>query len=101
MNKTTNPDLIAAKTRDVNAAADLKELKLAILRKEYVKVSDVEKRQADAFSRVKARLLALPVRATPQLAGQILDQKKVNDILTSYVIEALNELADKGDYTHD
>lgn len=97
MNQTTNEDLIAAKCRDTNAAADLKELKLAILRKEYVKASDVEKLNADAISRVKAKLLALPSRLTPQLSGQALTAQAVNGILTAVINEALSELASEGD----
>lgn len=93
MNQTTNADLIAAKVRDVNAAADLKELKLAILHGEYIKASDVEKMHADAVNRVKTKLLALPSKLTPQLSGQDLESKAVNAILTEAVNEALNELA--------
>ena len=95
MNQTTNADLIAAKVRDVNAAADLKELKLAILHGEYVKASDVEKHNADAVNRVKTKLLALPSKLAPQLSGQVLDKQAVNKILTEAVNEALNELANE------
>ena len=93
MNQTTNEDLIAAKVRDTNASAALKERKLAILKGEYLKASDVEKAHADAVNRVKTKLLALPSRLTPQLSGQVLDAKRVNEILTEAVNEALNELA--------
>lgn len=93
MNQTTNEDLIAAKVRDTNASAALKERKLAILKGEYIKASDVEKHNADAVNRVKTKLLALPSRLTPQLAGQTLEAAKVNEILTLAVNEALNELA--------
>ena len=93
MNQTTNEDLIAAKVRDTNASAALKERKLAILQGEYIKASEVEKHNADAVNRVKTKLLALPSRLTPQLAGQTLEAAKVNEMLTLAVNEALNELA--------
>lgn len=93
MNQTTNEDLIAAKIRDTNASAALKERKLAILQGEYIKASDVEKHNADAVNRVKTKLLALPSKLTPQLSGQALEAENVNQILTLAVNEALNELA--------
>ena len=93
MNQTTNEDLIAAKVRDTNASAALKERKLAILKGEYIKASEVEKHNADAVNRVKTKLLALPSKLSPRLSGQVLDKQAVNEILTDAVNEALNELA--------
>ena len=83
-NNTQNEGLIAAKTRDTTAAAKLKEMKLAILKKEYVKLEDV--------SRVKAKLLALPARLSPQLAG-LTTTAEVSAVLAGAVNEALSELA--------
>ena len=93
MNKTTDQDLIAAKTRDVNAAADLKELKLRILRGEYIRASDVEKKQADEISRVRTKLLAVPSKLARRLSGQAFTAQEVNDVLTEAMNEALNELS--------
>ena len=90
-NNTQNEGLIAAKTRDTTAAAKLKEMKLAILKKEYVKLEDVNKRWNDQAGRIKAKLLALPARLTPQLFEK--SKLDINIILTGVVNEVLNELA--------
>ena len=91
-NNTQNQDLIAAKTRDTTAAAKLKEMKHAILKKEYVKLEDVNRRWNDQAARIKAKLLGLPARLTAQLSG-INSKQEINTILTGAVNEALNELA--------
>lgn len=103
-NNTQNTDLIEAKVRDTTAAAKLKEMKLAILKKEYVKLEEVNKRWNDQASRVKAKLLGLPARLSPQLAALGMNEgghtvnrsviiDAVNSVLTGAVNEALNELA--------
>ena len=90
-NNTTNEDLIAAKVRDTTAAAKLKEMKLAILKKEYVKLEDVNKRWEEQAARIKAKLLGLPARLTTQLFEK--SRLDINIILTGVVNEVLNELA--------
>ena len=91
-NNTQNEDLIAAKVRDTTAAAKLKEMKLAILKEEYVKLEDVNKRWNEQAGRVKAKLLALPARLSPQLAG-LNTTAEVSAVLAGAVNEALSELA--------
>lgn len=95
-NNTQNEDLIAAKTRDTTAAAKLKEMKLSILKKEYVKLEDVNKRWAEQAARIKAKLLALPARLTPQLAGMS-DKAEINQLLTLMMNETLTEIANDFD----
>jgi phage terminase Nu1 subunit (DNA packaging protein) len=56
--------------RDRAAAADLKELKLAIQRGELVAIADVEKQMGDLAASTKARLLAVPARLAPDLIGE-------------------------------
>lgn len=90
-NNTTNEDLIAAKVRDTTAAAKLKEMKLAILKKEYVKLEEVNKRWTDQAGRIKTKLLALPARLTPQLFEK--SKLDINIIISGIVNEVLNELA--------
>ena len=91
-NNTTNEGLIESKIRDTTSAAKLKEMKLAILKKEYVRLDEVNKHWAEQAGRVKARLLALPARLSPQLAG-LSTKAEVSAVLTGAVNEALNELA--------
>ena len=74
------------------AAAKLKEMKLAVLKKEYVKLEEVNKRWEEQAARIKAKLLGLPARLTAQLSG-ISSKTEINAILTGAVNEALNELA--------
>ena len=94
MNITTNEDLIAAKTRLTNAKAEQAEIKLALMKAEAVKLSEVNLRWGEQASRVKTKLLAIPARAAPQLSGQELSTQEVNKILTEVISEALNELAE-------
>lgn len=91
-NNTTNEDLIAAKVRDTTAAAKLKEMKLAVLKKEYVKLEDVNKRWEEQAARIKAKLLGLPARLTPQLTEST-SKTAIYSIITGAVNETLNELA--------
>ena len=94
MNKTADPDLIAAKTRNENAAADIKEFKLAIMRKEYVAVSAVNKKLASDVGKVRTKLLGLSSRIAPQLAGQIHEAEEIKRLIDAIVYEALSDLAD-------
>ncbi len=94
MNQTSNPDLIAAKTRNENAAADIKEFKLAVMRREYVAVSDVNKQLAENVNKVRQKLLGLSSRIAPQLAGQLHDGEEIKRLIDAVVYEALTELAD-------
>ncbi len=96
-NNTTNEGLIEAKIRDTTAAAKLKEMKLAILKKEYVRLDEVNKHWAEQAGRVKAKLLGLPARLTAQLFEK--SKLDINIILTGVVNEVLNELA--GDYNDE
>ena len=91
-NNTTNEDLIAAKVRDTTAAAKLKEMKLSILKKEYVKLEDVNKRWEEQAARIKSKLLGLPARLTPQLTEST-SKTAIYAIITGAVNETLNELA--------
>ena len=94
MNKTSDSGLIEAKTRNENAAADLKEFKLAILRRDYVAVKDVDKQLSANINKVRQKLLGLSSRIAPQLAGQVHDGEEIKRLIDAIVYEALTELAD-------
>ena len=94
MNKASDPGLIEAKTRNENAAADLKEFKLAIMRKEYVPLEAVNKKLAADINKVRQKLLGLSSRIAPQLAGQVHDGEEIKRLIDAVVYEALTELAD-------
>ena len=94
MNKTSDPGLIEAKTRNENAAADLKEFKLAILRGEYVALADVNKQLAEDVNKVRQKLLGMSSRIAPQLAGRAFDGDEIKRLIDAVVYEALTEIAD-------
>ena len=81
-----------AKIRDTNASAALKEFKLAEKMGEYILASEVEKEHAEEVARVKAKLLAIPAKMTPQVTG-LTEKEAVYSLLSSAIEEALNELA--------
>ena len=81
-----------AKIRDTNASAALKEFKLAEKMGEYILASDAEKEHAEEVARVKAKLLAIPAKMTPQVTG-LTEKEAVYSLLSSAIEEALNELA--------
>ena len=94
-NITQDDGLIEAKIRDTNAAADLKEFKLAILRRDYIAADEVDRTIAEGIARAKSKILAIPAKLTPQLSGRIVEAQEVSKILTQACNEALNELAEK------
>lgn len=94
MNQTSNAALIEAKTRKENASADRIEFQLAIMRKEYVKVSDVNKLWSENAAKVRTKLLAMSSRVAPRLAAQPLSVEDIKFLIDSVVYEALSELAD-------
>ncbi|MBQ7154824.1 MAG: hypothetical protein IJR85_04645 [Synergistaceae bacterium] len=93
MNVTQNADLIEAKTRLTNIKADQAALKLKIMQGEFVSIAEVNKQQAEAISRVRTKMLAIPAKLSRKLSGQEFSPQEVNVILTEAVNEALNELA--------
>ncbi len=93
MNVTQNEELIEAKTRLTNAQADMKEMQLAVLRKDYVKAVDVGKKWTDQAARVKTKLLAIPTRGAGLLSGREYEASEVETILQGLVNEALQELS--------
>ena len=93
MNVTTNEDLIAAKTRLTNAQADMKEMQLSILRKDYVLADDVRQKWSDQAGRVRAKLLSLPVRLAGMLSGREYIASEIESITQGVVNEALTDLA--------
>ena len=94
MNVTQNSGLIAAKTRLTNAQADVKEMQLSVLRKEYVKAEEVNQKWNEQAGRVRAKLLSLPVRLGGMLGGRELSSQEVEQLSQSIVNEALIELSE-------
>lgn len=93
MNITQNIELIEAKTRLTNAKAEQAEIKLKVMKGEFVPLKDVEAKQAEEVSRVRTKLLAIPAKLARRLSGQVFGVYEVDAILSDAIIEALNELS--------
>ena len=93
MNVTQNEDLIEAKTRLTNAQADMKELQLSILRKDYVLTEEVRHKWSEQAGRVRSKLLGLPVRLAGILGGREYMASEIESITQGIVNEALTDLA--------
>lgn len=86
-------ELAAARTRREAVNADLAEIELARQRGELVLARDVEAKLADAFLRVRTRLLGVTVRAR-EADPTISDEQ--HRLYEALIREALEELSDGG-----
>lgn len=80
------------RARLTKAQADHEELKVATLRGELLRSSDVERVQGAMVTAFRARALAIPTRAAPQVVG--MDQTEAEAFLGDLVFEALEEMGD-------
>jgi phage terminase Nu1 subunit (DNA packaging protein) len=88
-------DLLAHKTRFTKAKADSAEMEAARLSGRLIPAEDVADTWGSLASNFRARMLALPNAAAPQLLTAV-DQAAVVSILKGLVDDALNELAGRG-----
>ncbi len=86
-------ELTRTKIRVNNANAEKNELKNAQTKGELIPREVVNAKWAEDVSNVKAKLLAIPSKLAPRLAG--LEAREVSSILTEAIYEALNELAEE------
>jgi phage terminase Nu1 subunit (DNA packaging protein) len=80
--------------RLLSSRADLQELDLAIKRREFVAIADVEKQMTDLVITTKARILTVPARLAPELLGEdsrVMVQAKIEKSIK----EALSHLAEE------
>jgi hypothetical protein len=84
--------LEAEQTRLTKAKADLAELDLAEQRGEVHRASAVMRVWADNVMNAKTRILSIPTKLAPELAGKELQE--IQTKLKTEISEALNELAD-------
>ncbi len=81
-----------ARTRKVNAEAEIAELELKKIHGELVNADDVVTAWTDVLGSVKSRLLSIPTKAAPVVAAESnagLCQNIIEDLIT----EALDELS--------
>ena len=91
-NQFDSEGLRAAQTRLVTAQAELKEAELAEQRGELHRASIVQKIWSERNINIRAKLLAIPMKISPELVGK--DLLEIQAKLKEAVNEALEELAD-------
>jgi phage terminase Nu1 subunit (DNA packaging protein) len=77
--------------RYMAASAELKELRLAEKRGSMIRVEDVVPIVADELANVRSRLMAMPGRLAPAIAG-MQDQAQIEAAIRDEVTAALSEL---------
>jgi hypothetical protein len=85
-------DYDTARTRKMNADAEIAELELAMLRKEVAKTDDVVKAWESVLHAAKTKLLAIPTKMAPVLSP-VTDTAIIKDMIEQAVREALDEMA--------
>lgn len=85
-------DMTAARLRKLQAEASLAELELQKERGELIEIAEVAKQLADAFARVRAKLLTIPTK-TSGLVYASDSQREVQKLLDDAVREVLEELS--------
>ena len=81
-----------ARTRKVNAEAQIAELELAKVKGELVVAEDVVKAWEDILGAIKGKLLSIPSKAAPIVASES-DAGKCQVICEDLINEALEELS--------
>ncbi len=81
-----------ARTRKVNAEAEIAELELAKVRGELVIAEDVVKAWDDVLSALKGKLLSIPTKAAPVVSAEP-EAGSCQKILEDLINEALEELS--------
>tara|TARA_B110000908_G_C9901840_1_gene291431 strand:- start:79 stop:510 length:432 start_codon:yes stop_codon:yes gene_type:complete len=81
-----------ARTRKVNAEAEISELELAKVRSLLVVAEDVEKAWTDTLSNLKAKLTNIPSKAAPLVASET-EAGIIQSMLADLINEALEELS--------
>jgi hypothetical protein len=81
-----------ARTRKVNAEAEIAELELKRIHGQLVNAEDVVTAWQDVLSGVKARLLAIPTKAAPVIAAEN-NAGTCQRVIEDLIHEALEELS--------
>ena len=81
-----------ARTRKVNAEAEIAELELKKIHNELVNADDVVQAWTDVLGSVKSRLLSIPTKAAPVVAAET-NAGMCQKIVEELIQEALEELS--------
>jgi len=92
-------DYDAARTRKMNADAEIAEMELAQLRLKLCNTDDVIKAWADVLNACRAKFLSLPTKLAPVVANED-DAALVKQLLEDQIHEALSELSNYNPEIH-
>ena len=92
-------DYDAARTRKMNADAEIAEMELAQLRLKLCNTEDVIKAWADVLNACRAKMLSLPTKLAPIIATED-DAAVIKQMLEAQIYEALNELSNYNPEIH-
>lgn len=92
-------DYDAARTRKMNADAEIAEMELAQLRLKLCNTEDVVKAWADVLNACRAKFLSLPTKLAPVVATED-DAGVVKQLLEDQIHEALSELSNYNPEIH-
>ncbi len=82
-----------AKLRKLTADARKRELEVKVMEEKLIPVDVVVKTWSNITAAMRAKLLAIPTKAAPMILS-ITTQAEAQEILKSYIYEALDELTD-------
>ena len=82
------------KARLYKAKADIAEMEAGLRARELVTLEHIEKVMGDRLSTMRQRLLTIPTRAAPLVAGE--DVNTAFETMTNLIHEALEELSTNG-----
>lgn len=88
-----------ARTRKMNADAEIAEMELAQLRLKLCNTEDVVKAWADVLNACRAKFLSLPTKLAPVVATED-DASVVKQLLEDQIHEALSELSNYNPEIH-
>ena len=92
-------DYDAARTRKMNADAEIAEMELAQLRLKLCSTEDVIKAWADVLNACRSKFLSLPTKLAPVLANED-DASVTKQLLEDQIHEALSELSNYNPEIH-
>lgn len=92
-------DYDQARTRKMNADAEIAEMELAQLRLKLCNTEDVIKAWADVLNACRAKMLSLPTKLAPIIATED-DAAVIKQMLEDQIYEALNELSNYNPEIH-
>ena len=84
-------DIVAARKKKIEVETERLQLRLEQERGELVPIDAIVTVVERQYGSVKAHLLALPDKLAPMLVNRS-DVKEINELITEYVYEALDEL---------